>query len=92
MTTAKLILDDEGFEILGNTLLLGYAIKWMERQKWPSGDNENSASRLMEEIVGRLLNHTPISITGQRYTRPSLEALRPSMEIACAELSRRMSS
>jgi integrase len=31
----------------------------------------------LEEIVGRLLNHTPLSITGQRYTRPSLNALRP---------------
>jgi hypothetical protein len=46
MTMAKLILDDEGFEILGNTLLLGYAIKKMERQKWPSSDDENSVSRL----------------------------------------------
>lgn len=43
----------------------------------------------LEEIVGRLLNHTPISITGRRYTMPSLDALRPSMEIACSELSRR---
>ena len=45
---------------------------------------------VLEEIVGRLLNHTPISITGQRYTRPSLDALRPSMEIACAELKKRI--
>jgi hypothetical protein len=45
---------------------------------------------LLEEIVGRLLNHTPLSITGQRYTRPSLDALRPSMEIACDELSKRL--
>jgi hypothetical protein len=49
MTMAKLILDDEGFEILGNTLLLGYAIKRMERQKWPSGDDENSVSRLSDD-------------------------------------------
>ena len=34
---------------------------------------------VLEEIVGRLLNHTPLSITGQRYARPSLDALRPSM-------------
>jgi integrase len=42
---------------------------------------------VLEEIVGRLLNHTPISITGQRYMRPSLDALRPSMEVACLELA-----
>lgn len=41
---------------------------------------------VLEEIVGRLLNHTPLSITGQRYARPSLDALRPSMEVACREL------
>jgi integrase len=45
---------------------------------------------VLEEIVGRLLNHTPLSITGQRYTRPSLDALRPSMEIACDELLNRV--
>jgi hypothetical protein len=45
---------------------------------------------LLEEIVGRLLNHTPLSITGQRYTRPSLDALRPAMETVCQELHRRM--
>jgi hypothetical protein len=44
---------------------------------------------VLEEIVGRLLNHTPISITGQRYARPSLDALRPSMEIACKEIMNR---
>lgn len=44
---------------------------------------------VLEEIVGRLLNHTPLSITGQRYARPSLDALRPSMEAVCAELSKR---
>ena len=52
------------------------------------GDNVG----LLEEIVGRFLNHTPLSITGKRNTRPSLDALRPSMEIACTELSRRKSS
>lgn len=45
---------------------------------------------VLEEIVGRLLNHTPISITGQRYVKPSLDALRPSMETVCDELTRRM--
>jgi len=45
---------------------------------------------VLEEIVGRLLNHTPLSITGQRYARPSLDALRPSMETACQELQRRI--
>jgi integrase len=44
---------------------------------------------VLEEIVGRLLNHTPLSITGQRYTHPSLDALRPSMETVCEELLRR---
>lgn len=44
---------------------------------------------VLEEIVGRLLNHTPLSITGQRYARPSLDALRPAMQIACDELVRR---
>ncbi|KAE9627676.1 tyrosine-type recombinase/integrase [Parasedimentitalea maritima] len=45
---------------------------------------------VLEEVVGRLLNHTPLSITGQRYTRPSLDALRPSMENACKEISDRI--
>ena len=44
---------------------------------------------VLEEVVGRLLNHTPLSITGQRYTMPSLDALRPAMEAVCAELSAR---
>ncbi len=44
---------------------------------------------LLEEIVGRLLNHTPLSITGQRYTKPSLDALRPHMETVCAALQNR---
>lgn len=44
---------------------------------------------IFEEIVGRLLNHTPLSITGQRYAKPSLDALRPAMTITCDELSRR---
>lgn len=40
----------------------------------------------MEEVVGRLLNHTPLSITGHRYVRPSLETLRLAMETICGEL------
>lgn len=44
---------------------------------------------VLEEIVGRLLNHTPLSITGQRYVRPSLDALRPAMAMVCAELGKR---
>ncbi len=45
---------------------------------------------VLEEIVGRLLNHTPLSITGQRYVRPSVDALRPAMEIVCKEISSRL--
>lgn len=44
---------------------------------------------VLEEIVGRLLNHTPLSITGQRYVKPRLEALRPAMETVCRELTHR---
>lgn len=46
---------------------------------------------MLEEVVGRLLNHTPLSITGQRYARPSLEALRPAMGIICEALEDRLS-
>lgn len=45
---------------------------------------------VMEEIVGRLLNHTPVSITGQRYARPSLSALRPAMHVVCGALLKRI--
>ncbi|MCK0104443.1 integrase family protein [Pseudohalocynthiibacter sp. F2068] len=45
---------------------------------------------VLEDVVGRLLNHTPLSITGQRYVKPSLDALRPSMEVVCGELIRRV--
>jgi len=41
---------------------------------------------VLEEIVGRLLNHTPLSITGRHYVLPSLDALRPSMELICDAL------
>ena len=44
---------------------------------------------VLEEVVGRLLNHTQLSITGQRYARPSLDALRPSMDTVCQELMKR---
>ena len=47
-------------------------------------------SAILEEIVGRLLNHTPLSITGQRYVRPSLDALRPAMQMTCVEIERRL--
>ena len=45
---------------------------------------------VLEEVVGRLLNHTPLSITGQRYVKPSLDALRPAMERVCCELMQRI--
>lgn len=45
---------------------------------------------VMEEVVGRLLNHTPLSITGQRYVKPSLDALRPSMNQISSELDARL--
>jgi len=45
---------------------------------------------VLEEVVGRLLNHTPRSITGARYVRPSLDALRPAMRAACEEIDRRI--
>lgn len=43
-------------------------------------------SGVLEEVVGRLLNHTPLSITGQRYVKPSLDALRPAMQTVADEL------
>jgi integrase len=45
---------------------------------------------ILEEIVGRLLNHTPLSITGQRYARPSLDALGPAMQVTCGEIAKRL--
>ena len=45
---------------------------------------------VLEEVVGRLLNHTPLSITGQRYVKPSLDALRPAMETVCNEIRNRI--
>jgi len=45
---------------------------------------------ILEEVVGRLLNHTPLNLTGQRYVRPSLDALRPAMQTTCDEMDRRL--
>ena len=67
-----------------------------EKMKWsPHAHRRTFATVAMEagvleEIVGRLLNHTPLSITGQRYAMPSLDALTPSMRLVCAELAKRM--
>ena len=67
------------------------------RLKWSSHSHRRTFATVameagvLEEIVGRLLNHTPLSITGQRYARPSIEALKPSMQAACDELMRRRS-
>ena len=41
---------------------------------------------VLEEIVGRPLNETQLSITGQKHARPYLDALRASMEAACTEI------
>lgn len=47
---------------------------------------------VLEEIVGRLLNHTPLTITGRRYVRPSASALSPAMQTTCDELQKRISN
>jgi len=47
---------------------------------------------ILEEIVDRLLNHTPLSITGQRYARPSLNALRPAMQTVCEAMMQRVTA
>ena len=66
-----------------------------QRMKWSSHAHRRTFATVameagvLEEIVGRLLNHTPLSITGQRYTRPSLASLRPAMETVCLELASR---
>ncbi|MEM9026690.1 MAG: integrase family protein [Verrucomicrobiota bacterium] len=70
-------------------------LKGPERMQWSIHAHRRTFATVameagvLEEIVGRLLNHTPLSITGQRYMRPSLDALRPSVEIACEELKNR---
>lgn len=66
------------------------------RLRWPPHAHRRTFATVaveagvLEEVVGRLLNHTPLSITGQRYAKPSLDALRPSMEVICSELDRRL--
>ena len=78
--TQTLVLSMVGME----TLELGIANRsYIEAIMSESTD-------VLEEVVGRLLNHTPLSITGQRYVKPSLDALRPSMEKACEELETRV--
>ncbi|PWJ21427.1 tyrosine-type recombinase/integrase [Jannaschia seohaensis] len=69
-----------------------------QRMKWsPHAHRRTFATVAMEagvleEFVGRLLNHTPLSITGQRYVRPSTAALVPSMELTCTKLQGRLAS
>lgn len=46
MTKAKLVLDDEGFETLGNALLLGYSIRMMQRRNGPLRDEDGSVDRV----------------------------------------------
>ncbi len=43
-----------------------------------------------EEVVGRLLNHSSKTITGQRYVKPKLDFLRSAMKIAVDELEIRL--
>lgn len=69
-----------------------------QRMKWSPHTHRRTFATVameagvLEEVVGRLLNHTPLSITGQRYTMPSLDALRPAMEMVCSELNQRQNS
>ena len=66
-----------------------------ERMMWTAHSHRRTFATVameagvLEEIVGRLLNHTPLSITGQRYARPSLDALRPAMRATCEALTLR---
>ena len=68
----------------------------LHRMKWSSHAHRRTFATVaveagvLEDIVGRLLNHTPLSITGQRYAKPSLDALRPHMQSVCAELALRL--
>ena len=63
-----------------------------EKMKWSPHTHRRTFATVameagvLEEIVGRLLNHTPLSITGQRYAMPSLDALKPSMKLTCDDL------
>ena len=45
---------------------------------------------ILEEVIGRLLNHASKTITGQRYVKPKLEFLRSAMQVVVEELERRM--
>lgn len=67
-------------------------IKWSPHSHRRTFATVAMEAGVLEEIVGRLLNHTPLSITGQRYAKPSLDALRPHMETICSELSSRTGS
>lgn len=67
-----------------------------ERMEWTSHAHRRTFATVameagvLEEIVGRLLNHTPLSITGRRYVAPSLDSLRPAMEATCNALISRI--
>lgn len=71
-------------------------LKGPERMQWSCHAHRRTFATVameagvLEEVVGRLLNHTPMSITGQRYVKPSLDALRPAMVIVCNEVERRL--
>jgi len=43
-----------------------------------------------EEVVGRLLNHSSKTITGQRYVKPKLDFLRTAMAVVTKELKSRV--
>ncbi len=43
---------------------------------------------VIEEVVGRLLNHTPQTVTGARYVKSTFEALRQPMETVCGALQK----
>lgn len=67
-----------------------------ERMAWSSHAHRRTFATVameagvLEEVVGRLLNHTPLSITGTRYVRPSFGSLAPHMHAVCDELQRRL--
>ncbi|UWR12419.1 hypothetical protein [Sulfitobacter mediterraneus] len=61
---AKLILDDEGFEILGNALLLGYSVRMIQRQNGLVGEQdgledriESSEARELRDVLERAGAH-----------------------------------
>jgi integrase len=45
---------------------------------------------ILEEVVGRLLGHTPLSVTARHYQRPSTEALREPMKRIVSEIESRL--